>query len=381
MNMQETQQTWTRFEQSLHKNKQISISKQISKSPPMQNLLKTFASIIASFFICRDYESVDPWGKRLNLLDCILRKEYKLVEYQEGPHSQLLEVEDNIQAQVHQANKDALKDWLAIGGEASRRLKPKNKIPNRPAIIGENTPWGDSLGKDNEAIETILQKPAKIRNSWLSGIIMDVCHGSAKMAHVLKMIRNTARESTVMPDPFYPKLNKYYIITNIRLCKAIVYAWLAKEFGKDSIAWVGEGVDKDTEVLKWRQYYDSANNTINDKVYIMVAGLKMVCQLIDLVEGHVFEGLEPHPINAEVVQYGYRGYRISQKAPVVTVNWLVHHDSYVESYIHKKNMMKDNFTSECKAVEIHKVSTMNRDDIARMQGRIEEVEVEDEDEI
>jgi hypothetical protein len=36
---------------------------------------------------------------------------------------------------------------------------------------------------------------------------------------------------------------------------------------------------------------------------------------------------EPHAINAEAVQYSYRGYRIGQPNPVVYLNWLYHADS------------------------------------------------------
>lgn len=67
---------------------------------------------------------------------------------------------------------------------------------------------------------------------------------------------------------------------------------------------------------------------------------------MDLVEGHVFEGLEPHPINAEAVQYCYRGYRPGQEAPVVYVNWLVHSGSFVETTIYAKNKARDNFAEQ-----------------------------------
>lgn len=98
---------------------------------------------------------------------------------------------------------------------------------------------------------------------------------------------------------------------------------------------------------------------MSDKVCVIVAGVKMVYQSIDLVEGHVFKGLEPHPINAD----GYRGYRIGQKAPEVHVNWLVHHGSYVEKHQYTRNKMKDNFAEKCKSVQINKVKAINKDEL------------------
>jgi hypothetical protein len=54
---------------------------------------------------------------------------------------------------------------------------------------------------------------------------------------------------------------------------------------------------------------------VNDECCILVAGVKMVCQSMDLVEDHVFIELESHLIKPEAIQLGYRGYRLGQRAP------------------------------------------------------------------
>jgi hypothetical protein len=66
---------------------------------------------------------------------------------------------------------------------------------------------------------------------------------------------------------------------------------------------------------------------MDDECCILIAGVKMICQSVDLVGGHVSIGLEPHLINAEAVQLSYRGYRLEQRVPQVDVTSLVHRGS------------------------------------------------------
>lgn len=133
---------------------------------------------------------------------------------------------------------------------------------------------------------------------------------------------------------------------------------MVKEFGRKRIAWVGEGLDKDAEVLRWRKFYNFDTDQVEDDVQFMVAGLKMVCQSIDLIEGHVFEALEPHGINAEAVQYGYRGFRINQVAAEVELNFLVHAGSYVEELTYARNEIKNRFAAQCRATQLNKIQDL-----------------------
>lgn len=62
------------------------MARRIKQSPATGAMLNTFANIIASFFIARDCDSVDLWGKKLNLPDCKRAKTYVHIElYAESP--------------------------------------------------------------------------------------------------------------------------------------------------------------------------------------------------------------------------------------------------------------------------------------------------------
>jgi hypothetical protein len=116
-----------------------------------------------------------------------------------------------------------------------------------------------------------------------------------------------------------------------------------------AVVLVGDGKSKMADCEKWRKVWDEQSGRLDDQKRVMVAGIKMICQSIDLVQGHVFEGLEPHPINAEAIQYGFRGYRIGQEALEVVVNWLCHQGSYVEEMILNKNLRREAFDKAVRA--------------------------------
>jgi hypothetical protein len=42
----------------------------------MPSILSTFAAIIATYFIARNYDSVDAWGHKVSLLNCKLKADY-----------------------------------------------------------------------------------------------------------------------------------------------------------------------------------------------------------------------------------------------------------------------------------------------------------------
>ena len=85
------------------------------------------------------------------------------------------------------------------------------------------------------------------------------------------------------------------------------------------------------------------NDCVDDKVYFIVTSLKMVCQSINLIKGYVFECIEPYSINAEVIQFRYRGYRIGQVLNIVVVNHLLYYNSYIKTLIYTKNIIKNRF--------------------------------------
>lgn len=118
---------------------------------------------------------------------------------------------------------------------------------------------------------------------------------------------------------------------------------------------MGSSKERDVNVGRWKKVWDEDAEKVSDGCWLMVAGLKVICQPLDLVEGHILEGMEPHPINAEVVQTGNRQFRIKQQALKVVVNWLVHDGSYVEGLIYRKNETKDRFTAQLKVTQVEKL--------------------------
>ena len=59
-----------------------------------------------------------------------------------------------------------------------------------------------------------------------------------------------------------------------------------------------------------------------------------------------------------MIQFGYRGYRIGQVSNVVVVNHLLHHDSYIETLIYTKNMMKNRFAQQCRSTRTDKIQEL-----------------------
>lgn len=144
---------------------------------------------------------------------------------------------------------------------------------------------------------------------------------------------------------------------------------MCKQFGPKTIAWLGDGTEKDQEIQRFRNIADGT-------CAFLVAGLKMICQSMDLIESNVFTGLEAHPINAEVVQAGHRQYRIGQQASEVIVDWLIHSGSEIETEIYRKNLVKDKFAEECKRVQAEKIKEMGIDLAKVKLFPTEETEIE-----
>jgi cytoplasmic iron level regulating protein YaaA (DUF328/UPF0246 family) len=82
-----------------------------------------------------------------------------------------------------------------------------------------------------------------------------------------------------------------------------------KNFGRKETVLIDStsGTTKEDNISSWRRVRDDEAKRRADKVVIMVAGLRMVCQAIDLPEGAVFKGLKAHTINAKAIQMGYQG--------------------------------------------------------------------------
>lgn len=263
IDMKDMTKVWKKFEKTANTKTtpgETPFSK-LQSNKPMANLLETFATILGMYFIARDYESVDPWGKTLDLLNGTLKKQYLLVKYPPDQHAKLLDVERNIQAQVKYAYEQLLSDWEDPAGNDGQGPKPKKPaaskvdptsyqkakviaaFPNimdaiykwqdnnldKPLIIGDETNWGDSLGTNNLALDLILKTTASIEDSFIWQAVDDICEGSAKMAHCIASATATYNELTDIKHPQHPNKrlqhhSKYVWVSNVRLVKAVAYA-------------------------------------------------------------------------------------------------------------------------------------------------------------
>ena len=261
--LDETLKAWYKFEKASARDRTMTLDKNINKCSAISNMLDVFAEIIGTYFIARDYKSVDLYGLRLNLLDCELREQYLPIVYEEHYHDMLKEVESNMQAKIKEAHQEAIQIWEEDSGLQSGQPKPKPKSaervdsksyqkakvlasfpnfynaireyqaahPDTVPLIGDQTGWGDDLGKSNQRLEEMLKSPANILGSVLYEAVDSICQGSAKMAHIIQKAQTTSREKTTAPHPDKTvpgeKMefqSKYCIASNVRLCKAIVYA-------------------------------------------------------------------------------------------------------------------------------------------------------------
>ena len=69
---------------------------------------------------------------------------------------------------------------------------------------------------------------------------------------------------------------------------------------------VSSSKEQDANVGRQKRVWDYNKGQVSNGCWLMVASLKVICQLLDLVKGHIFKGMELHPINAEAVQAGNR---------------------------------------------------------------------------
>jgi hypothetical protein len=239
---------------------------------------------------------------------------------------------------------DALRTWQA-------------QNPDEDPIVGEDCAWGNSLGQDNLRITEALRSDDSIRNSFLWDVAPDACRGSKKVVHVHEQIRVLSSEETVIkhPDPAHVgqgqvlrHKSKYVLFSNLRLARALLWCTVVQTFGERTTVLILDRDDRMEKVDAWKKTWDKDNKEVDDECSVMVAALKVMCQSVNLTEGHVLEFLEPHPINAEAVQGANRQYRIGQEDPKVVVRTLIHKGSVVETAIAARNAAKNRFASDVK---------------------------------
>ncbi|KAI8930727.1 hypothetical protein NX059_012335 [Plenodomus lindquistii] len=222
----------------------------------MSDTLTLFPQLIAFYFISRGYDTLDPIGKKLNLLDCKLESKYLSLKYAEDEHQILVEAEQSVAKTQQEMWEAQLQEWRDGGCHGDKPKRPsassadsrgyyKSKVlatfpnlykaiyayqkanPDAAQIFGEDCDWEDSVGTDNLALDDILSTSTKIRNSPLYECIDDICKGSAKMSYILQQAKDmegkfdVRRESDRSEHRYQQKIT---LATNIRLVKAIIYA-------------------------------------------------------------------------------------------------------------------------------------------------------------
>lgn len=68
------------------------------------------------------------YGQKLSLMDCVLQEQYVSIVCEEKYYQMLMDVNQNILAQVKVINDEAFKEWGDIGGENLEKPKPNPQI-------------------------------------------------------------------------------------------------------------------------------------------------------------------------------------------------------------------------------------------------------------
>jgi hypothetical protein len=391
-------ETWAKVEQifrsALKIKSKVNIAQTLAAHDDVRRLFEAFAHTIYTFFIARDYTSKDPWGRTLHLVDASLVIRNVVLAHEPHYHAQVQEIEGSIQASVKDKYRERLEQWNeggrmgpipdkpamskadpAVYGLARNMAVFPNLVhaiesyqeahPEEELIIGEQCTWGYSIGKENVRVQMALRSWDTIRESFLWKIAKEASEGSEKMEFILKSIQRLSQQKSTHahPDPdlelddsVWKYRSKYVLVTNLRFARAIVACRIAQVWGLSSMVVVSGGKDRTNLVPEWKKTfaYNKKEQAfeIADRCFIMVAGLKVVCQSIDLTEGHVLDILEPHPNNAEGVQVQKRQHRVGQKHPTVYVRWLIHDGSIIDTKISQRNVIKTTFANGVQSTNV-----------------------------
>jgi hypothetical protein len=120
----ETLGTWKKFLKAFQRKPGQDMRDAIAANPGMKELIQLFAEIVGTYFIARDYESVDAWGKRLNILDCRLNSRYRQVRFAPPYHQILHSHEQGLRALVVERYAQDMDDWIANGSPPNARPRP-----------------------------------------------------------------------------------------------------------------------------------------------------------------------------------------------------------------------------------------------------------------
>lgn len=401
------QDYWANHRSGTGKNEAIARRDAALEKPEIKDMLNVFATLIEFFCLLRNYQSLDPWGNQLAIVRGELHVENLPIAPSPAAFANVKEAEAAVAATVKRKHREAIAAWKEQGSPPDRRPRKLamkkadanayyiarlvSSFPNILTAVeewdsrrapGESRVFADGdrcLSTSNPLIAEALRSEATIRSSFLWECAEAICEDSAKMQHIIKQVARLSNEKTTVPHPDRlrraqgEKLtykSKYIIASTLRVGCAIVWARLEQLYGDGRIVMVAEGKARNDLIPKWQRYYDPANDRVDDKVNVLVVGLGCIAEAVTLIEGSVFEGLEPPPKNSQAVQAAMRQYRPGQEADHIYVHWLVTTDpekryqTHDESTVHRNNA-KSSITNKFKETKAGAVESAQKETMAQ----------------
>lgn len=317
----------------------------------------------------RHHQTRDARGRPLNLVPSRLDVGYKWIEYIPEFDEISQDAEDTIYWTEKGLWKESLREWKKKGKHGDppqqRALSAANPMayhnarilnsfpsifnaieqwqashPDEPRIIGGECSWDDSLGSTNLRLHDALESKTRIKNSFLWDIAKMACRGSAKMDYILKTIKEIASQKTTIPHPdpqraakgeTFAYQRKYVVTSSLQVCRALLWCRIVQEMGEACVAHIINRSERNDTMDGWRDIYDPVSYERKDKVWIMVAGLSVICPPTTLTEGNILHGLEPPSLENMARQAAKCQYHGGQTQDVVKVRWLVHKQSIIET--------------------------------------------------
>ena len=114
---------WKKFLSAFQNRAGQDIADAIATNQGMADLIHLFAEIVGTYFIARNYESVEPWGKKLNIMDCRLNCRYLPVTFPQPYHNELRRREDRLRVLVQKRYEHDIDAWRAKGSPLNAKLR------------------------------------------------------------------------------------------------------------------------------------------------------------------------------------------------------------------------------------------------------------------
>ena len=337
---------WTKIQDIYLKKQPKDRDDLLNKIANLDAFHSVFAAMLEFFLIARDSNSVNPWGELLTILDVELSIEEVPMLHAPKFWLKIKAAQAEVQAHQKRAYDDLIDDWK--NGEALEENKPAipslaKADPNAymlarivscfPAVPDALESWRLSgptsrrkhflpshikLGDSNPLVKQALSSEKNLRKSFIWDMAKEAGEGSEKLKWCVAEIERLAKEGTKTvvktadgtKDITYR--SKFVVAVGIRFVRALLWCCLVQHFGEKHIVSVHDKASRVQELPKWQRYWNPQTEELDDKVCILIAGLKVIAHSVTLVEGHVLCGFDPPINNHDNVQLPKRQWRIGQ---------------------------------------------------------------------